>query len=254
MINFIPFLTLTRKELGRIFRIWSQTLIPPVINVAIYFIIFSHLFSQNAFNYQGFHYLQFLTPGLILMPVITGAYNNAAGSFFTLKFQNAIEELLVSPISEHSMIWGFVVGSVIRGLLIGFLVLIISMLFVRLPLQHPFEAFFIIVDTAIIFALCGLINAIYAKKFDDIGIVPNFILTPLTYLGGVFFAITSLPTQWQWLAKCNPIYYLISAFRYSVLGVTGAPLNAAILFAMTLTIFLYAYTFYLLKTGKNLRQ
>ncbi len=254
MNNLIPFYTLARKEVKRIFRIWSQTLIPPIISVTIYFIIFHHLFSLNPFHYGPFDYLQFLTPGLIMMPVITSSYNNTAGSFFTLKFQTAIEELLVSPISEHAILWGFLIGSIIRGVLTGVLVLIVSTFFAHLHVHHPLEALSVIIDTSIIFGLGGLINAVYAKKFDDIGIVPNFILTPLTYLGGVFFSINSLPTSWQWIAKFNPIFYVIGSFRHAILGVADAHIGYSVLFEVLLSLALYFYAYYLLKIGKNLRN
>ena len=222
MINgrYVTALTsIWRKEINRFLRIWAQTLLPPVITMSLYFVIFGNLIGARIGEMGGFSYMAFIVPGLIMMSVITNSYSNVASSFFSAKFQRNIEELLVAPVPTYIIIWGYVGGAVIRGLMVGFLVTCISLFFVDLHIHNLSILILSVLMTSILFALGGLLNAIFARSFDDISIIPTFILTPLTYLGGVFYSISLLPPFWQGISHFNPVFYMINAFRFGFLGI-----------------------------------
>ena len=216
--NWIALKTIWRKEITRYMRIWVQTLLPPAITMALYFVIFGNLIGSRIGNMGGFSYMEFIVPGLIMMSVITNAYANVSSSFFSNKFQRNIEELMVSPVPTWIIILGFIGGGISRAILIGVIVTCISMLFVDIQIHNPFAIVVTLLLTTTLFATAGLINGVYAKTFDDVSIVPTFVLTPLTYLGGVFYSLTLLPEFWQMISKANPIVYMVSGFRYGFLG------------------------------------
>lgn len=254
MQNFIGFYTLAVKESKRVLRIWKQTLVPPMITTMLYFLIFGTLIGNRIGEMNGVSYMQFIAPGLIMMTAITGAYTNTASSFFLSKFVRNIEELLVSPLSTHTIIWGYVVGSIVRGGLAGILVTLVALFFVSYDIHSWSIIFVTMLMTITTFALGGLINAIFAKTFDDIGIIPTFVLTPLTYLGGVFYSISLLPEFWQIVSKFNPIVYMVNGFRYGFLGSTDVPLVYTFSVLSLFIVILYAIAYYLIEKGIGLRS
>jgi len=211
------------KEVNRFLRIWVQTLVPPTITMSLYFIIFGNLIGSRIGDMNGFSYIAFIVPGLIMMSVITNSYSNVASSFFSAKMQRNIEELLVAPVPNYIIIWGYIGGAVTRGLMVGFLVTLVSLFFVDLHIYNIFILVASVLCTSILFSIAGLLNAIFANTFDDISIIPTFVLTPLTYLGGVFYSINLLPEFWQGVSHFNPVFYMINAFRYGFLGVSDVP-------------------------------
>jgi ABC-2 type transport system permease protein len=249
----IAFYTLLRREVMRIFRIWTQTLLPSVITTALYLIIFGHLIGNRVGEMKGYTYLEFILPGLIMMSIITNSYGNVVSSFYLSKFQRNLEEMLVSPMPNAMIILGFVLGGVVRGVIIGLLVGVVSLFFTSIYPAHLLLSLFIGVLIAALFSLAGLINGIFAKSFDDITIVPTFILTPLTYLGGVFFSVDLLPQSWKWLVYFNPVFYKINVFRYAMLGISDVELNLALIIMITLLITLYCFTLWLFKRGVGIR-
>jgi len=242
------------KEINRFGRIWIQTLVPPVITMTLYFIIFGNLIGSQIGSMHGFTYMQFIVPGLIMMAVITNSYANVASSFFSAKFQRNIEELLVAPVPTHVVIAGYVGGGVARGICVGILVTEISLFFVPLVIHSWWVIALTLLLTAILFSLGGLLNAVFATTFDDISLIPTFVLTPLTYLGGVFYSLTLLPPIWQAISKLNPIVYMISGFRYGFLGITDVPLvfTMGVLLAFIAAFYLLAW--YLIERGRGLRS
>jgi ABC-2 type transport system permease protein len=253
-LYWIALLSIWRKEITRFGRIWIQTLVPPVITMTLYFVIFGNLIGGRIGEMGGFSYMQFIVPGLIMMSVITNSYSNVVSSFFSAKFQHNIEELLVAPVPTHIIIIGYVGGGVARGLAVGVLVTVVSLFFVPLQVHAWWIIVLTLFMTTVVFSLAGLLNAIFAKTFDDISIVPTFVLTPLTYLGGVFYSITLLPNVWQMISKLNPIVYMISGFRAGFLGITDVPL--ALTFGV-LTIFItvfYIVVWRLIERGRGLRS
>ncbi len=242
------------KEINRFGRIWVQTLVPPVITMSLYFVIFGNLIGSRIGDMHGFSYMQFIVPGLIMMSVITNSYANVASSFFSAKFQRNIEELLVAPVPTHVVIAGYVGGGVARGICVGILVTVISLFFVHLTVHSWWVIALTLLLTAILFSLGGLLNAVFATSFDDISLIPTFVLTPLTYLGGVFYSLTLLPPIWQAISKLNPIVYMISGFRYGFLGISDVPLvfTMAVLVAFILVFYLLAW--YLIERGRGLRS
>lgn len=252
--NLIALRTIVFREINRFMRIWPQTLLPPAITMALYFIIFGKLIGSRIGDMGGFDYIQYIVPGLIMMSVITNSYSNVVSSFFGAKFHRSIEELLISPVSPHTILLGFITGGILRGLAVGFIVSILSLFFTKLDIHHIGITLLVVILTAAVFSLAGFINAVYARNFDDISIVPTFVLTPLTYLGGVFYSIDLLPKFWQDVSLINPILHMVNAFRYGILGVSDINIYIAISFLVAATILLYAASLYLLKTGKGLRQ
>ena len=248
------FSTLVIKEYNRIVRIWIQTIVPPAITMTLYFIIFGSLIGKRIGSMDGFDYMQFIAPGLIMLSVITNSYGNVVSSFFGAKFGRHIEEMLVSPMPNYLILWGHVAGGVIRGLFVGGVVTVVALFFTRLEMQHPLIVLTTGVLTAIVFSLGGFINAVFAKKFDDISIVPTFVLTPLTYLGGVFYSISLLPPFWQHVSQANPILYMVNAFRYGVLGTSDIPIGTAYAIIGVAIAILYGVSMYLLNRGIGIRE
>ena len=253
-MNLTGFFTLATKESKRVIRIWRQTLVPPVITTTLYFLIFGQLIGGRIGDMHGVSYMQFIAPGLVMMTAITASYVNSASSFFLSKFTKTYEEMLISPLSTHNIIWGYVVGSVVRGGLAGILVMLVALLFITFDIHSWVMIFSTLLLTTISFALGGLINAVYAKTFDDVGLIPTFVLTPLTYLGGVFYSISLLPDFWQAVSKFNPIVYMINGFRYGFLGISDMPIFYTFLVLVSLCIMLYWFAFSLIEKGVGLRS
>jgi ABC-2 type transport system permease protein len=251
--QWIAFVTILVKEIRRFTRIWPQTLLPPAITIALYFVIFGTLIGPRIGRMAGFSYIEFVVPGLIMMSVITNSYGNVVSSFFGAKFQKSIEEVLVSPVPSYVLLSGYVIGGVIRGLAVGSIVTCLSLFFTDLQVHNITITVTIVFLTSVLFSLTGFINAIYANSFDDISIIPVFILTPLTYLGGVFYSMEMLPKFWQDISMINPILYMVNAFRYGLLGVSDISIGWAFFMVATLCIFLFCYASYLLNQGKRLR-
>lgn len=253
-MNLIGFYTLAFKECRRILRIWRQTLVPPVITTTLYFLIFGKLIGNRIGEMNGVSYMQFIAPGLIMMTAITASYVNTASSFFLSKFTRDFEEMLISPLSSHNIIWGYVSGSLLRGGLSALLVMSVAMVFVSFEIYSFTIIALTLLLTIIAFALGGLINAVFAKSFDDVGLIPTFVLTPLTYLGGIFYSISLLPEFWQTVSKFNPIVYMINGLRYGFLGISDVPLVYTFSVLITLCIFLYFVAYYLIQKGIGLRS
>ena len=253
-MNLTRFLTLAGRESRRVIRIWKQTLVPPIITTTLYFLIFGKLIGGRIGEMNGVSYMQFIAPGLVMMTAITASYVNTASSFFLSKFTRTYEELLVSPLSSHDIIWGYIIGSMVRGGLAGILVMLVSLCFVSFDIHSWAMILLTLMMTTIAFALGGFINAIYAKTFDDVGIIPTFVLTPLTYLGGVFYSISLLPEFWQTVSKFNPIVYMVNGFRYGFLGVSDVPVIYTFGVLLLFLVVLYSIAFSLMEKGVGLRS
>jgi ABC-2 type transport system permease protein len=253
-LYWVAFTTILTKEVRRFTRIWVQTLLPPAITMALYFVIFGNLIGSRVGEMGGFNYMQFIMPGLIMMSVITNSYTNVVSSFFSSKFQHSIEEILVSPVPSWIILSGYVLGGVTRGLMVGLMVTLLALFFTEVTVHNVFVTMTVVVLTAVLFAIGGFINALFARKFDDIAIVPTFVLTPLTYLGGVFYSIHLLPDFWQGVSMLNPILYMVNTFRYGILGVSDinhwAALGAICLFILVL----FSLALWLLERGRGIRQ
>lgn len=252
--NLVAYRTIARREIVRILRIWTQTLIPPVITITLYYVIFGKLIGGRIGTIEGFPYMQYLVPGMVMMSVINNSYMNISSSFFGAKFQRSVEEMLVAPMSNWAILSGYVTGAVVRGLAVGALVLVVALFFTSLHVAHPLVALVSILLGATIFALAGFINAIYAKKFDDIALVPTFVITPLTYLGGVFYSIRMLGEPWQAISRSNPILYMVNTFRFGVLGISDVHVGTALLVMVAFVVALTAFALQLLKRGIGLRS
>jgi len=253
-LNWIGLKTLVRKEIVRVIRIWIQTVIPPAITMTLYFIIFGNLIGRRIGSMDGYDYMQYIAPGLIMMSVITNSYGNVVSSFFGAKFGRHIEEMLVSPMSNATVIVGHVAGGVFRGLLVGVLVTIVALFFTKLDVAHPLITISIVILSSTVFALAGFINAVFARKFDDISIVPTFVLTPLTYLGGVFYSISLLPEFWQKVSLANPIIYMVNAFRFGILGTSDINIGYAYLIVGLFVVGLFTASMLLLNRGIGIRE
>lgn len=252
--QFIAFKTIVIKEYLRFMRIWVQTLIPPIITVALYFVIFGNLIGSQIGNIGEFTYMEFIVPGLVLMALISNSYANVVSSFYGSKFQKNIEEMLISPLPNYLILIGFISGGVARGVIVGLAVLVVSLFFSDLSIHNYPVTIAVFILTSILFSLAGIINAIYANSFDDITIIPTFVLTPLTYLGGIFYSIQMLPEFWQNVSLINPILYMINAFRYGLLGVSDIPLTHAFIIIIAFIVVLFMFSLHLLKTGKGLKH
>ncbi|KLU15697.1 MULTISPECIES: ABC transporter permease [Xenorhabdus] len=252
-LYWVALKTIWIKEVTRFGRIWVQTLLPPVITMSLYFVIFGNLVGSRIGEMGGVGYMQFIVPGLIMMSVITNSYANVSSSFFGAKFQRSIEEVLVAPVPTHIIIAGFVGGGVARGVCVGILVTLVSLLFVPLQIHSWGMVVITLLATSILFSLAGLLNAIFAKTFDDISIIPTFVLTPLTYLGGVFYSLTLLPAFWQIVSKLNPIVYMVSGFRYGFLGIMDVSLAMTLGMLGLFIVGFYLLAWYLIESGRGLR-
>jgi ABC-2 type transport system permease protein len=253
-LNWVAFKTLVTKEFIRVIRIWLQTIVPPAITMTLYFIIFGSLIGRRIGSMGGYDYMQYIAPGLIMMAVITNSYGNVVSSFFGAKFARHVEEMLVSPMSNATIILGHVAGGVIRGLLVGAMVTIVALGFTHLEVQHPLITISMVLLSSIVFSLAGFINAVFARKFDDISIIPTFVLTPLTYLGGVFYSISLLPDFWQKASLLNPILYMVNAFRYGILGTSDIDIGHAYLIVALFVAGLFSVSMFLMSRGIGMRE
>lgn len=251
--NYIGFTTILRREIRRTFRAWMQNLLPPAVTSILYFLIFGRLIGPKIGALHGVSYIQYIAPGLIMMNVIMSSYSNTSSSLFFLKFQRSIEELLVSPLSNQLILLGLACGGIIRGIIIGIIVSIITLFFTHVSIQHIFLAIIVTILSAMLFSLAGIINGIIAKTFDDIALIPTFVLTPLTYLGGVFYSINMLPTFWQHISMANPILYMVDIFRYSLLNITEINIYFALGMIILCNVVLFCLCSYLLNKGTGIR-
>jgi ABC-2 type transport system permease protein len=252
--QWVAFMTIYRKEVKRFLRIWTQTLLPSSITMSLYFVIFGTLIGSRIGEMGGFTYMEFVVPGLIMMAIVTNSYSNVVSSFFGSKFSHAVEELLVSPVPNYIILLGYVSGGITRGLLVAVVVTLVSLFFTDLHIYSYFVVVVIVLMTSTLFALAGFINAVYANNFDDISIIPTFVLTPLIYLGGVFYSMDLLPEFWANVSRLNPLVYVVNGFRYGVLGVSDVNLGVAFGMIALFTAIAFAYSMHLLNSGKRLRQ
>lgn len=252
--NWTAFRTIIRREVARIVRIWGQTLVPPAITMTLYFLIFGKLIGSKIGDMGGFTYLDFIVPGLVMMSVIQNAYGNISSSFFGAKFGRHIEELLVAPLPNWVILGGYVGGAVLRGFMVGAIVLAVAMLFTHVRVHDWLATISTVLLGAVIFSLAGFVNAVYAKKFDDIAIIPTFILTPLTYLGGVFYSASLLPPWAEAATHANPIFYMVNGFRYGLLGVSDVPVWTAYAVMLGFVVALTWLGLWLLQRGVGLRS
>lgn len=251
----VAFQTIFIKEIRRFLRIWPQTLLPPAITMVLYFVIFGAVIGSRIGEMSGFNYMTYVLPGLVMMSVITNSFSNVASSFFSNKFQRSIEEVLVSPVPNWIILAGYVFGGVARGVITGTIVMLLGLFFVDLQIHNPFITLLAVIMTAMLFALGGFINGVLARKFDDVSIIPTFVLTPMTYLGGVFYSIEVLPEFWQKVSMLNPILYQVNAFRYGILGTSGGiDIRMAFLVMALAILGLGIYSLKLLNSGKGLRS
>lgn len=247
------FNTIVIKEVNRFTRIWIQTVIPPAVSMALYFLIFGNLIGSRIGSMSGFSYIQYIAPGLIMMSIINNSYANVVSSFFGAKFQRHIEEMLVAPIPNYIILSGYIVGGVARGLLVGMVVTVVALFYTHLHIYNYYIIIAVVLLTSILFSLGGFINGIFARKFDDISIVPTFILTPLIYLGGVFYSIDLLPPFWRTASTFNPILYMVNTFRYGILGVTDINVGMAFLIIIVFILVLFTVCLYLMNTGRGIK-
>ena len=251
--KYIAFETIVIKEIRRFSRIWLQTLVPPAITIALYFVIFGNLVGRRIGEMGGFQYMEFIMPGLIMMSVIQNSYSNVVSSFFSQKFQKTVEEVLVAPVPNYVILSGLIVGGMARGLAVGAIVTIMALFFSDLRIEYPLITVAVVLLTSAVFSLAGFINAVFANSFDDISIVPTFVLTPLIYLGGVFYSVQLLPTFWQVVSGLNPIFYMVNTFRYGILGSSDVDVYWAFLILGVFIVGLYSSCIWLLRNGKGIR-
>ncbi|MCY4641529.1 MAG: ABC transporter permease [Gammaproteobacteria bacterium] len=246
--------TILAKEIRRFARIWMQTILPSAITVALYFLIMGKFIGSRIGNVDGYTYIEFIAPGLIMMGIISNSYANSVSSFYSSKFQRHIEEMLVSPMPNYIIVLGFVLGGMARGLIVGVAVTLTALFFTRLEIQSVTLVVVTSILTAALFSTAGLINGIFAKSFDDTSIVPTFVLTPLTYLGGIFFSISMLPDFWYKASQLNPILYMVNSFRMGILGVSDVDLTVAMSVIIGLLAALFMTSLYLLNKGIGIRN
>jgi ABC-2 type transport system permease protein len=251
---WIAYLTITRKEIRRFMRIWVQTIFPPVVMVALYFIIFGNLIGQRIGEMDVMRYIDFIMPGLVMMSIITNSYANVVSSFYGAKYSRHIEEMQVAPVPNLVILLGFVSGGIARGISVGVAVTLVSLLFTEFSVHNPFVVLLVALLTSCLFSMAGLINAIFANSFDDISIVPTFVLTPLTYLGGIFYSIALLPEFWQKVSLGNPILYMVNSFRYGFRGSSDIDLGVALAVIVAFIVILAAVSLVLLQRGTGIRQ
>lgn len=252
--TWIALQTILRKEVTRFLRIWSQTLLPPVITMTLYFLIFGKLIGSQIQKIDGYSYMQYIVPGLVMMSIMTNAYANTAGSFFGAKFSKSIEEMLVSSMPNYVILLGYMLSGALRGLAVGAIVVVISLFFTQLHIQHVWIVISMAVLSALVFSLGGLINGIFAKNFDDVSFIPTFVLTPLTYLGGVFYSLKQLPEFWRPISILNPILNIVDTFRYGMLGVSDVNVYFGFSMIFILFVVLLVWCLYLLRNGVGLRS
>lgn len=252
--NVIAMQTILKKEITRFMRIWTQTLLPPAITMTLYFIIFGKLIGSQIHNIDGYSYMQYIVPGLTMMAIMTNAYANTSASFFGAKFSKSIEEMLVSSMPNYLILLGYMTGGALRGILVGVVVILISLLFTHLHIAHISVVLVMAILSSMLFSLGGFLNGLFAKKFDDVAFIPTFVLTPLTYLGGVFYSIKQLPPIWQKISLANPIFIIVDTFKYGMLGTSELNVYAGIFLVAILFVILFAWCMYLLRQGTGLRS
>jgi ABC-2 type transport system permease protein len=252
--TLIAFYTIVRKEISRFTRIWVQTILPPAISMTLYFVIFGSLIGPRIGTMNGFNYIDYIAPGIIMMSIINNSYANVVSSFFGAKFQKHIEEMLVAPIPNIVILCGFITGGIARGLLVGAVVTLVALFFTDLKIHSLPITIAVVFMTALVFSLAGFINAIFARKFDDISIIPTFVLTPLIYLGGVFYSIDLLPEIWQTVSSFNPILYMVNAFRYGMLGESDINITSAFLILLVFASVLFTVSLTLLNKGTGIKS
>jgi ABC-2 type transport system permease protein len=252
--TLIGYWTMVRKEIVRIIRIWSQTLLPPVVTTTLYFVVFGGFIGSQLAARDGFSYMQFILPGLVMMAMITSSYMNTVSTFYFAKWQRTIDEVLVSPMPDWAVMLGFVSGGVIRGALVGVLVMIAGLFFTHIAVHSLLAILAAGLLTSVLFALAGLVNGFFAKSFDGISIVPTFVLTPLTYLGGIFYSVDQLPPLWRDVSLFNPILYMVNAFRYGFLGVSDVPVAFAFGVLCVLAAVFFAIALWMFRRGKGLKN
>jgi ABC-2 type transport system permease protein len=253
-VNVVAFKTIVVKEIRRFMRIWVQTIVPPAVSAVLYMMIFGTLIGSRVGEMDGHRYIDFIVPGIIMMAVITNSYANSVSSFFSAKFQSHIEEVLVAPVHNAVILAGYIIGGVCRGLMVGALVAAVSLFFTRITIENPLITLLIVVMTSMLFAIGGIINSIFAKGFDDISIIPNFVLTPLTYLGGIFYSIKLLPEFWQNVSMVNPVLYMINGFRYGILGSSDFNIAWSFFVIAIFILLLGAIALYLLNKGVGIKR
>lgn len=253
-LAWVALKTIVMRETKRTFRVWRQSFLPAVVTSALYFVIFGRIIGQRVGMMNGFPYMQYIAPGLIMMQLVTSAYSSGVSAFFIAKFQKQIQELQVSPMPPHIIVFGFTISAIIRGVITGAIVAAIALLFTHLHIHSLVVIISVALCSSCLFALAGLINAVYAKTFDDITIVPTFILAPLTYLGGVFYSIQLLPAFWQKISLLNPISYIINAFRFGILGVADTSMVLAFGVMLGLILILFIFAYFLIKNGRGIRE
>ncbi|WP_455208809.1 ABC transporter permease [Kaarinaea lacus] len=252
--QYVAFKTILFKEIRRFARIWIQTILPAMITTALYFVIFGNLIGKQIGDMDGYRYIDYIIPGLILMSIITNSYANVVSSFYSAKFQRNIEEMLVSPVPNYIILLGFIAGGVARGMSCGIAVTIVAMFFSSAGIENVWVVISIAILTAVLFSLGGFINAVFAKSFDDISIIPTFVLTPLTYLGGIFYTISLLPEFWQNVSLVNPILYMVNAFRFGMLGTSDINVITSYIIILIFIFALFAFSLYLLDKGHGIRK
>lgn len=250
----IAFLTLLNREIDRFLRVWPETLLPPVITMSLYFTIFGKLIGNRIGTMSDVHFIEYIAPGLIILSMITNSYINTTFSMFITRFFKNIQEMLVAPMSSATLILGFVVGGILRGLAIGSLVLVVATLFHATHFQHPLLIVVVMVLATSLFSLIGFLNGLLATKFDQLAIIPNFIITPLTYLGGIFYTVGMLPNFWQKVEYFNPILYLVNAMRYAMIGITDVPVATALWVTVGCIVAVFLLNFYLVEHGVRIKE
>lgn len=250
---FISFYTLFLRESLRIIRIWPQTILPPVMTISLYFVIFGNLIGPRIGEMDGVAYIQYIVPGLVMMAIINNAYLNVSSSFYGNKFQRNIEEMLVAPMPNYVILAGYVSGGIMRGVIVGLLVIFVALFFTHIHMHNWAITLLIAILTGVLFSLAGFLNGLFAKSFDDISIIPMFILTPLTYLGGVFYSVDLLPKFWQALTYANPVFYMVNGFRYGMLGVSDVPIIYGLVIISSAVVVTYGLCIWLLSRGAGIR-
>lgn len=252
--EWVGFYTLVRREVVRFFRIWTQTLLPSPITITLYFVIFGNLIGPRIGSMGGYAYIEFIAPGLIMMAIINNAFANVVASFYGARFQRNIEEMLVAPLSNLTILMGFLIGGVLRGLIVAFIVTIVALAFTTIYIHNLWIVILSALLTALLFSLLGFINGMFAKKFDDINIIPTFVLTPLTYLGGIFYSVELLPNFWLKLSHLNPIFYMVNAFRQGMLGASDVNIWVSLSFISLCIVIIFIFTLHLMNRGVGLKQ
>jgi ABC-2 type transport system permease protein len=249
----IAYNTIVIKEVSRFMRIWVQTIIPPAVSMTLYFVIFGNLIGPRIGKMQGFSYVEYIAPGIIMMAIMNSSYSNVVSSFFGAKFQRHIEEMLVAPIPNFVILMGYITGGVARGMMVGLVVTGVALFFTDLHIHNVLIVILVVLMTSTLFSLGGFINGIFAKKFDDVSIIPTFVLTPLIYLGGVFYSINLLPEFWQTVSKFNPILYMVNVFRHGLLGVSDIDIGIAFIIILVFIFIMFYLCLYLLNKGTGIK-